>query len=491
MVDLILETIIPEEQFIDIPEDELHWSTVFLSDVINNNHRLDASVFNIEGKHARQVLKDCKWEIVNLWSENGLIKDSYYPGRFKRIYTDKKNGVPFYLPSQISELNPKPNKYISTTCNFDINLLKLKKDTILLSRSGTIGKSTIVSRTLEGKVFSDDVIRMEPTNLEEIGYVYAFLISKIGQILINTNNYGAVISHIEPEHLQQIPIPNPDSEIKRQIHELIMYSYELRDQSNELIDEAQNLIVSELQLPPIEELKPQYFDDNFEIKNYQVKISQINERIDASYHVPIVNAIIEHIQKYAEDVTTIGDEKISKSIILPGRFKRVYVEERQGVLFFGGKQLYELEPSNKKYLSLIHHEKRINEQLILKENMIMITCSGTIGKINIAPKHWDGWTANQHIIRIVPFNKNTAGYIYTWLSSDYGYELINRFTYGAVVDEINDKHVEQVQIPLLKNKNVQQKINDLVLEANQKRYEAYVFEEEAIQMLDNLVLNAE
>ena len=49
----------------------------------------------------------------------------------------------------------------------------------------------------------------------------------------------------------------------------------------------------------------------------------MNGRVDASYHVPIVDAIVEHLKKYAAEVTTIGDERISSDVILPGRFKRV------------------------------------------------------------------------------------------------------------------------------------------------------------------------
>ena len=52
---------------IDIPEEELNWSTVSLSEVIQRKGRLEASVYDIEGKHAREVLKNCRWKIVNLW----------------------------------------------------------------------------------------------------------------------------------------------------------------------------------------------------------------------------------------------------------------------------------------------------------------------------------------------------------------------------------------------------------------------------------------
>ncbi len=104
----------------------------------------------------------------------------------------------------------------------------------------------------------------------------------------------------------------------------------------------------------------------------------------------------------------------------------------------------------KKYLSLVHHGDRIAKQLELHEKMTLITCSGTIGKVTLVGKQWENWTANQHIIRVVPANNDVAGYISIFLSSDYGYELIKRFTYGSVVDEIDDNHVRQIQIPILK-----------------------------------------
>ena len=159
----------------------------------------------------------------------------------------------------------------------------------------------------------------------------------------------------------------------------------------------------------------------------------MNGRVDASYHVPIVDAIVEHLKKYAAEVTTIGDERISSDVILPGRFKRVYVDEGYGRVFIGGKQLYELDPTNKKYLSLVHHADRIAKQLELHENMTLITCSGTVGKVTLVGKQWENWTANQHIIRVIPANNDVAGYISIFLSTDYGHELITRFTFTLVI----------------------------------------------------------
>jgi len=84
-----------------------------------------------------------------------------------------------------------------------------------------------------------------------------------------------------------------------------------------------------------------------------------------------------------------------------------------------------------------------------------------------------------------------AGYLYVFLATDYGRELIRRFTYGSVVDEINDGHVSNVSIPLLKSAPTQSKINRLALEANARRTEAYHLEQEAIRITNQEVIHAQ
>ena len=201
-------------------------------------------------------------------------------------------------------------------------------------------------------------------------------------MLVETNNYGAVIKHIEPEHLNAIPIPNPPSVIKQEIHDLVEASFKLRDESNALLDAAQVLLKEALGLPPIEVLHEQanQFDETAGVLNYSVPLSEIQGRLDGSYYVPIVGVIEQHIVETAGEIVKVDEGRISQSVILPGRFKRVYVEDGNGVVFFGGKQLHELDPSNKKYLSLNQHGNRIKGELTLRESMTLITCSGKLRK---------------------------------------------------------------------------------------------------------------
>lgn len=469
-----------------LPE-PIKFTSVSLSDIKKNKTRLEASAFNLDAEYAFSLVKNSRYGYDYLLGQQGLIKDAFVRPRFKRIYAGNIN-VPIYLPSSIVDVYPKPSKYISAKTATNISELKVVNGMLLLTVSGTIGKCTLVTKTLQDKVFSHDLMRIICKNNFDSGYIYTYFQTKTGQTILQSNNYGAVIQHIEPEHLQSVIIPKAPESLKKEINELIIESFDLRDQSNELIDKAEKILYDELHLPLIDELKSEYFESLADIRNFSVKLSNINNRFDCSYHTPKYLAILEHIKKNSGSVKFFKDNSIAKSIILPGRFKRTYVEsEEYGIKFIGGKQINELNPSSEKYLSNEIHKTRLGEELLLKENCILITRSGTIGKVSIVPKHWESWAANEHIIRVFPSSDEIAGYIYCWLNSDYGLELIKKHTYGSVVDEIDTNHVGDVPIPLLKNESKQKEINDLVLKANKLRYEAHLKEEEAIKMVEEII----
>ena len=469
----------------DIP---LKWCSVSLSDVIFRGKRLEASVFDVEAKQARQIIKNSKFPSTTIGGENGLTT-SYTCARFKRIWLEHSD-FPIYQPSTIVDIKPKPHGYISNLTKTNIENLRVKKGQILMTCSGTIGKVSYVSDTLKNKIFSHDLLRINCKNTVDQGYVYTYLKSKVGNKILLTNSYGAVITHIEPEHLATIPIPDAPKEIKERIHNLIVESFKLRDESNKLIDQATTLLIDELKLPPISEFKQNNIKNSANVNAFSVKLSNLAGRVDASYHLPIVDKIVEHLKKYAKEVTTIGDERISKQIILAGVFKRTYVEEEYGYPFLGGKEITQLSPKTEKYLSKPIHKKRYEKELKVTENTILVTDRGTIGTTTIVPRHWNGYAVSQNVLKLVPANNNIAGYIYIFLNSEWGTELIRRQTYGSVVDMIDNNSLSSVEIPLLKNQDIQNKINDLALQANEKRYKAYLLEQEALKIMDEEVIYA-
>ena len=301
--------------------------------------------------------------------------------------------------------------------------------------------------------------------------------------MLQTNNYGAVVQHIEPEHLKNIIIPNAPDLIKRRIHNLVVESYDLRDHSNELIDDAEQILFEELQLPPIEQLRPTYFDKDVDLRNYTTKLSELNLRLDCSYHTPICTTILNLLKKNSNEIRYCGDSNIAQDVALPTRFKRTYVEATHGIKLIGGKQINELNPSSEKHLA--HSD--LDEELKLKENSILITRSGTIGKTTIVSRHWSEWIGSDHIIRIIPVSNQVAGYLFCWLNTEYAQQLIKRNTFGAVVDEIDTNQIKKLEIPILKNESKQKQINDKRIQANELRYQAYLKEKEAVKMMEEVL----
>ena len=476
-------------QEIEVAESPVKYCNVTLSDVISRGKRLEASVFDVEAKQAYSSIKMSKFGFLPLIGSSSFVKAAYHAPRFRRNYVHKhsEDAVGFLGSAEMLDSYPHPEKYITRKMANELHLFA-PENTVLVSCSGTIGNVSYNNKSLSKYALSQHIIRLECN--ENSGYLYACLKHKCLQKQLQSLIYGAVIQEIEPHHLEKVIIPNASKKKKKRINDLIVASYALRDESNALIDEATALLKEELHFPDIHDFNVALYKKDAGVDTFSVKLSKIAGRVDASYHVPIVNAIVEHMKEYAAEVTTVGDKRISKEIILPGRFKRVYVEEGYGRVFIGGKQIHELDPVNKKYLSLVHHGDRISKQLELHEGMTLITCSGTIGKVTLVGKHWENWTANQHIIRVIPASKDVAGYLSIFLASEYGFPLITHYTYGSVVDEIDDNHVSSIPFPILKNAEIQQRINELALQANEKRYEAYKLEQQALSIIDREVIFA-
>lgn len=445
------------------------------------NLRLEANIFNDEARNAARNIGSGKFPAIKF----AELASFCTCGRSVRVI-QSKSPYPFFQPSSVTDIKPKPDGYLYSRNVSDIEALKIHKGQVLLTCSGTIGRAAYVSDTLSGKYLSADMIRIDCNNPEDSGYIYAYLKSRPCQEILQSLAFGAVIQHVTPEHLNDIPIPDAPAEIRRKIHALITQSYALRDESNIMLDEAESLLVRELGLPPIDSMINYGDILTFEVSSDDFLSSG---RFEASYHSPIFREIVNHLEDNAGEVLTLGDKRVSRDIILPGRFKRVYVGEGYGAVFIGGKQLGELDPSDKKYLAFSQHEDRIRDELTIHTNMILITCSGTIGNANLVPKHWDRWTASQHIIRVLPASDDIAGYAYVFLASEWGRELLRRYKYGAVIDEINDEHVASVPFPLLRDKEIQNRINSLAIYANDKRFQAYNLEREAMKIIEGEILS--
>lgn len=471
-------------EIVEVPKDDINWSSVSLSDILTRDKRLEASTFNIDRNHALQLLNNSKYEVITLGTDNIGFNDCYYGPRSKRNYLSDMDStsIGFLGSSEMLDIYPKPIKYVSPD-NPMVKQLSLSEEIILISRSGTIGNVTFVNKSLAKYLVSEHAIRLVIDKFP--GYVYAYLKTDIAQNLLHAEKFGSVILEIEPEAFKNMPISNPPDMIKKKIHDLILQSYAKRDESNKLIDEATKIMIDELELPPIEELKKEAFSYSKDINSFSTKLSDLNGRLEGNYHLPIIEVTEKYLSKKAS-LIKLNSEDIVEKIILAGVFKRNYVQKGHGYPFLGGKEITQLCPETDKYLSKITHKNRYDKELKVKENWILVTDRGTIGKTVLVPKQMDGMAVSQNVLKIVP--KMYSGYLFCFLNSEYGQLLIKRQSYGSVVNMIDDICMGNIKVPMLSNKDKLNEIDNMVLESNKLRYIAYKKEQEAINIMNKEVL---
>ncbi len=443
--------------------------------------RLEASAFNIEARRAVAELKASGLSLIPLYGPEGLCREAHNAFRFKRIYVRPEFGIPFLSSSDIISMRPEIERYLSKNVTKKIDELLVKPWEILISRSGTIGNVALVSATIAGKAVSEHVIRVNPDDPDTAGYVTAFLRSRYGRLQLVQATYGSVVQHIETEHLTRVLIPDLPSIQRIEIGRAVVRAYELRDEANRLLDEADRLLHDRLRLPPLNTLLTGH-DGPI---SATIKASQLALRFEASFHDPVAMAAERLIQSRCIEVASLEDKRATSDIIAVTKFrKRVYVP-KGGIPLLTSKQLFQLDPIDSKGLAKGAHIKDLPE-IGLKENMIAVTCSGTIGRIQIIPKYMNGWTASQDALRVITTKTMNAGYIYAWLTSDYGQSLIKRHVYGSVVVHIDKDMLGSLPVPLPDLTTIHE-IGDLVLEANDLRNTAWEAERRAIDQIEEMI----
>jgi len=466
-----------------------HW-------VYEGENRLDGGYYTAEVNAALRVVQDCGFEVRALGK---ITKDIFVLDRFRRVYTrDKLLGWPYLSASEALNFRPYSERYIAKdNAPKSAHRHFAKQGWLLVSASGSVGRIVLVAERLTKYFLTHDLLRIVPNNYPYGGYLYAYLSSQIGQVLMVKDQYGSAIKHLEPHHLASVPVPLPPKDVQLEIHNQIMRAYALRDEANDLLDKADSLLHEKLGLPIFDESLVPYLTapsvprlpNRPEIphpKAFSVMASELENRFDASFHVPVAKTVVILLQK--GNYAPVRLRSMASDIFIPPRFKRIYVPKAYGVPFLQGSHLPQVRPYDLKYISLKANAKHIDECLI-RTGFVLVTRSGTVGRIGLVSSYMDKWAASEHLLRIVPDNsRGHPGYIAAFLMTPYGQHQLTAKIYGGVVDELTEGDTGEVWIPNAPME-IQQEIGEKVVQAFEKKDEASVIEEAAIRKVERLLKN--
>jgi type I restriction enzyme S subunit len=211
----------------------------------SNEYRLEAHFQNPLARIATENIQKCSSRNCAIGK---LSHDIIIGGRSKRNYVESDYGTPFLSGKNIIQIRPTDLKHVSNSETHDLKDMLLDRGWILVTRSGTVGRTCFVWHNFEKYAASEHILRVIPIDEQvDPGYLYAFLASSYGYEQIIRFRFGSVIDEISPNQLKQVIVPLASPEYQKEIGDMIRLAYEKRADALRLEDEAQELLMREIQ----------------------------------------------------------------------------------------------------------------------------------------------------------------------------------------------------------------------------------------------------
>ena len=410
-----------------------------------DGRRLDCGPYMsgaLEAKIRLKELRCAKDRLVDICKGGtaGLIN----AGRITRQWArDSTYGVPFLTSTSILQADLSDLRFISNRAVRENPKLIIHKGYTLITRAGTIGRMSYARPDMDSMACTEDVLRVIPDEkCVRSGYLYAFLSGKFGVPLVTSGTYGAIIQHIEPQHIADLPVPRLGDDVEKRAHRLAEEAAELRASASKLLaDSVRDLEqVAELELLEVPR-NPTPFSCT------TVPASTLQGRFDAFFHSPYGNQVVKKLRSSRLGSTTVGE--LADSIVEPNRFKRIRVDDpTQGVRFFGTSALMWSEPVEMYFLP--RNQYGI-DQYVVTERTVLIPRSGQLsGIIGTAVLPYGeilGGAVSEDAIRINCADASTAGFVFVALTSNYGLRQLKARAYGSSIPHLDVHQIGRVVIP--------------------------------------------
>jgi very-short-patch-repair endonuclease/restriction endonuclease S subunit len=171
------------------------------------------------------------------------IKKSIEPGS-DAYETD---GIPFIRVSNLSKFGLTDTDIYLNKAKFGNLGLQPKKDTIFLSKDGSVGIAYKVEQDLD-VITSGALLHLTVTNEDFLpDYVTLVLNSEVVKMQAERDAGGSIIQHWKPSEIEQVIIPKISMQTQQQISALIQDSFVLRKESERLLAEAKGMVEKEIE----------------------------------------------------------------------------------------------------------------------------------------------------------------------------------------------------------------------------------------------------
>lgn len=449
---------------------EPEYRIVPLRQLVREARRLDAELYLSTGFAAWQdVLR--AFPGVRALTE---YADVWQPGRLKGVQVAQDHGMPFVAATQVFDIWPTPRKWLAPNKTPDLQRRFVQPGWMLVTCSGSVGDTILSYSCHAGLVISHDLLRVVARREHLTGYLYVFLRTRYGRSMMRSSHYGNIIKHLEPEHLQTIPVPIIE-DLVEDLERDTRTIYALRDQAYHLDRSSRQTFGDALGLPVVDA----------EETGYAVSAGRLfrgRRRLDAYAHNPVASAIEHLFEANADAVVPLGSVATA---FVPGRFKRIFAES--GIPYLDSEPIFKINPGVAKYLA---PATAIDlDRYVVESGWVLVACSGQIyglnGQAMLASRWHEGKVVTQHIMRLVP-NRSAVrpGYLQVVLTHPVvGQPLVISRAHGTSVPELDPADIEGLPFPRLAS-DIENEIADMAERASELRMKADEQEDSAVARLE-------
>lgn len=448
-----------------------------------DGQRLDCGPYMSGALEARIRLEEmsCKKDRLSQLTK-GFNGGIYNGPQFSRNFVDTvEHGVPFLGTASMLrvDLSDLPLLRKRDAYSPKLAYLRVRPGMTLISCSGTIGRMVYARPDMDGVWSNQDILKVvaDPSSVPS-GYLYAFLSSKFGVSMVTSGTYGAIIQHIEPEHIANLPVPRLGAGIERQAHELIQRAAELRSQAAKLRSSVLSQVTLTLGWHP----RPAH-----ELSTV-VGPGAILRRMDAFYHASGVTAARQCLAK--DPSVRLGD--VVSEVFEPNRGARRKVEDAAfGVPFLSSSEVFRLDPVGD-YLISLTRTPHIERQIVGETDLLIPRSGqlgGIVGKAVLPLRSYYGSAASEHLVRVRCHSREDAFYAWAILATEPGYYAAIGTAFGSSIPSLDCALLADLRIPWWTGK-FRDEIVNLVGQMVEALSEAITAERSGIALVEQAIRDA-
>jgi hypothetical protein len=447
--------------------------------------RLDAAPYLSGAYEARKLLE----RLPKTQQLAEVTQRIFHAGRPTRQWvTDPDRGVPFFSSTDILEADYSYLPFISKKQIEQNPALQIHKGYILITRSGTVGRTAYCRRDADGYAASEHILRVIADESQiASGYLYAFLRSTYGIPIITSQAAGSIIQHIEPHHLVDLPVPRLGSDIELRIHDLIEGAAELRAKYQEGVTAATRDLFTSAGLPELADYA--WHKQPRDLGFYVNSIDSITLR--AFNFSPRTRYLIQSLMRIPH--RTLGDICTKGQLSRGDRFVRVDGDPDRGFRLIGQRQAPWLRPEGR----WVVLEPAVGRAVQAPDECVLVASQGTLGENEVFCRatfvtgSWQRkFVFSEHFLRVVSGEPSFPGsYLFAFLRSEVAFRILRSMSAGSKQQDIHEVLRQRIPVPECTPAD-RERIAETVRQAYRMRDEADVLEDEALAILDDAVKEA-